>query len=99
MGCLSQTHTLDLSLIEINDLRKVFKQNVGRPSPWRRLLGRPQTAELIAIDGLDLRIGEGEFFSLLGPNGAGKTSTVKVLCTLLLPDSGVCTVAGLDVVK
>ena len=86
-------------MIEIRDLRKVFTQNVGRASIWRRLIGRPETETLVAIDGLNLDIREGEFFSLLGPNGAGKTSTVKILCTLLLPDGGTCRVAGLDVVK
>ena len=86
-------------MIEIRDLRKVFTQNVGRASIWRRLIGRPETETLIAIDGLNLDIREGEFFSLLGPNGAGKTSTVKILCTLLLPDGGTCRIAGLDVVK
>ena len=86
-------------MIEIRDLRKVFTQNVGRASIWRRLVGRPETETLVAIDGLNLDIREGEFFSLLGPNGAGKTSTVKILCTLLLPDGGTCRIAGLDVVK
>ncbi len=86
-------------MIELRDLRKVFTQNVGRASIWRRLIGRPETEILVAIDGLNLDIREGEFFSLLGPNGAGKTSTVKILCTLLLPDGGTCRVAGLDVVK
>ena len=63
------------------------------------MIGRPETSDLVAIDGLSLDIGQGEFFSLLGPNGAGKTSTVKILCTLLLPDGGSCRVAGLDVVR
>ena len=86
-------------MIEIRDLRKVFTQNVGRSSVWRKLIARPETTSLVALDGLNLDIGEGEFFSLLGPNGAGKTSTVKILCTLLLPDGGSCRVGGLDVVR
>ena len=86
-------------MIEIHNLRKVFRQNVGNPGFWRRLLTRPTTTELVAIDDLSLQIKEGEFFSLLGPNGAGKTSTVKILCTLLLPDGGSCKVAGLDVLS
>ena len=63
------------------------------------MIGRPETTDLVAIDGLSLDIREGEFFSLLGPNGAGKTSTVKILCTLLLPDGGSCRVGGMDVVR
>ena len=88
-----------IELIEVRDLRKVFTQNVGRASIWRKLIARPETTSLVALDGLNLDVGEGEFFSLLGPNGAGKTSTVKILCTLLLPDGGSCRVAGLDVVR
>ena len=47
-----------------------------------------------ALDGLTLRAGEGTVLGLLGPNGSGKTTTVKVLTTLLAPDSGDARVAG-----
>ena len=84
-------------MIHIEGLEKRFARNVGHPALWRRILGRYQTVPVVAIDGLDLHIEQGRFFSLLGPNGAGKTSTVRVLCTLLLPDAGSCRVAGYDV--
>ncbi|MBN2899733.1 MAG: ABC transporter ATP-binding protein [Clostridia bacterium] len=42
----------------------------------------------IAVNHLDLSIGEGEIFGFVGPNGAGKTTTLKVIATLLMPDSG-----------
>ncbi|HET8640362.1 MAG TPA: ATP-binding cassette domain-containing protein [Pseudonocardiaceae bacterium] len=51
-----------------------------------------------ALDGLGLVVREGTVMALLGPNGAGKTTAVRVLTTLLEPDSGRATVAGLDVV-
>jgi ABC-2 type transport system ATP-binding protein len=50
-----------------------------------------------ALDGVDLEIPAGRVLGLLGPNGAGKTTTVRILTTLLRPDSGEAWVAGHDV--
>ena len=85
-------------MIEIDHLSKEFTRNTGATSWWRNLVARPETTAITAIDDLSISIDQGQFFSLLGPNGAGKTSTVRVLCTLLLPDAGACRVAGYDVV-
>jgi len=49
-----------------------------------------------AVDGLDLTIEAGTFYSLIGPNGAGKTTTLRMLTGLLLPDSGSISVFGID---
>jgi ABC-2 type transport system ATP-binding protein len=49
-----------------------------------------------AVDGLDLSVRVGEFYTLLGPNGAGKTTTLRMLAGLLPPDSGSIVVFGQD---
>jgi ABC-2 type transport system ATP-binding protein len=55
--------------------------------------------ETKALCGLNLAAEEGTVLGVLGPNGAGKTTAVRILTTLLAPDSGRATVAGLDVVE
>jgi ABC-2 type transport system ATP-binding protein len=58
----------------------------------------PKGAPVVrALDGLDLEVPQGTVTALLGPNGAGKTTTVKVLTTLISPDSGRATIDGVDV--
>ncbi|MCL6640549.1 MAG: ABC transporter ATP-binding protein, partial [Candidatus Rokubacteria bacterium] len=52
---------------------------------------------LPALDGLDLRVEEGEIFGLVGPNGAGKTTTLRILATLLEPTAGDAEIAGISV--
>jgi oleandomycin transport system ATP-binding protein len=52
-----------------------------------------------ALDGIDMVAREGSVFGLLGPNGAGKTTAIRVLSTLLRPDSGRASVGGYDVVR
>ena len=55
--------------------------------------------EIRALGGLDLAVPEGSVLGMLGPNGAGKTTCVRVLTTLLPPDSGRAEVAGIDVLR
>jgi ABC-2 type transport system ATP-binding protein len=58
-----------------------------------------RNGEVRALDDLSLDVEEGTVLGVLGPNGAGKTTTVRILATLLKPDSGSATVAGIDVMK
>ena len=50
--------------------------------------------DLVAVDGVSLRIDAGETYGLLGPNGAGKTTAISMICGLLEPDAGTVTVCG-----
>jgi len=58
-----------------------------------------RNGEVKALDDLSLDVEEGTVLGVLGPNGAGKTTTVRILATLLKPDSGSATVAGIDVIE
>jgi ABC-2 type transport system ATP-binding protein len=71
------------SIVEIQALTKVYESNV----------------RVVAVDGIDLELQQGEIFGLLGPNGAGKTTTISIATTRTLPTSGNVRVAGVDVVK
>ena len=56
-----------------------------------------RSADLVALDSLNLTIEQGECFGFIGPNGAGKTTTIKILATLLKPTSGQAMIDGLTV--
>jgi len=71
-----------VTYIYAQDLRKTYRSRSG---------------EVHALAGLSLSVPQGTVKGLLGPNGAGKTTTVKVLNTLIEPDSGTASVAGIDV--
>ena len=73
-----------LSFIQAHDLFKTYNAN-------KRVVK--------ALDGLNLSVPKGTVKGLLGPNGAGKTTTVKVLTTLIQPDSGQASIDGVDVLK
>ena len=52
-----------------------------------------------AVDGVDLKVPTGSIYGVLGPNGAGKTTTIRMLATLLRPDSGEAKIFGYDAAK
>ena len=60
-------------------------------------LAREFEGGIVAVDGVDLEVEDGEIYGFLGPNGAGKTTTVRMLTTLLAPTGGKAIVAGHDV--
>jgi putative spermidine/putrescine transport system ATP-binding protein len=53
--------------------------------------------DVVAVDGIDLEIGHGEFFTLLGPSGSGKTTTLRMIAGFELPDAGKVELGGRDV--
>jgi len=53
---------------------------------------------VVAVNGIDLNVHEGELYGLLGPNGAGKTTTISICTTRALPTAGSVRIAGIDVV-
>ena len=71
-------------MIEIRDLRKSFKAKTGT---------------VTAVDGVSFSARDGEITGLLGPNGAGKTTTLRMLYTLMTPDTGQVLVDGVDVAR
>ena len=79
-----------MSIIQVENLKKSFTTKKGP-------LFRRKKEQVNAVDGISFSIEPGEIFSLLGPNGAGKTTTIKILATLLIPDSGKALVKGFDV--
>jgi ABC-2 type transport system ATP-binding protein len=82
------------SVVQIRQLRTQFRIQRG----WRELIRHPGQRDVrVALDGVDLDVRRGEFFGVLGQNGAGKTTLFKILATLIRPDAGRATVAGIDV--
>ncbi len=69
-------------IVEISGLTKVYQDK----------------QRVVAVDGIDLTVSQGEIFGLLGPNGAGKTTTISICTTRALPTSGQVRIAGTDVV-
>jgi putative spermidine/putrescine transport system ATP-binding protein len=72
--------------------------NLGDSSPDIRLSGVSKAyGEVVAVDGIDLEVQRGEFFTLLGPSGSGKTTTLRMIAGFELPDSGTVELGGRDV--
>jgi len=55
--------------------------------------------DIVAVDGISFTVKKGEIFGLLGPNGAGKTTLIKILATLIIPNSGAGKIFGYDLIQ
>jgi putative spermidine/putrescine transport system ATP-binding protein len=60
---------------------------------------RKSFGDTIAVDGIDLEIRDGEFFSMLGPSGSGKTTVLRMIAGFEQPSAGTVALAGLDVTR
>ena len=78
--------------VETENLTKIYEKMEG----WRRRTSPSSVTEVRAVSDINLAVPQGELFGLLGPNGAGKTTLTKMLCTLILPSSGMAQVGGYD---
>jgi len=86
-----------MPLIEAHDLVKTFSRTrrvEGRFSTLRTLVTRQRDVTTV-VAGVSFAIDEGEIVGYLGPNGAGKSTTIKMLTGILVPTSGIASVAGL----
>ncbi len=70
--------------------------NQHRPFAALDIRGLKKSFDRPAVDGLDLTVRTGEFYTLLGPNGAGKTTTLRMVAGLLRPDAGSISIVGID---
>ena len=84
--------------VRLEQLTKRFTGEVGRRVARS---GAPSTADgdVVAVDGIDLEIRDGEFFSMLGPSGSGKTTTLRLIAGFELPTSGRVWLHGEDVTR
>ncbi len=60
---------------------------------------KKQFGNFTAVDSISFQVKRGEIFGFLGPNGAGKSTTIKMLCGILRPTSGIGIVSGYDIAR
>jgi len=58
---------------------------------------RKSYGDVVAVDGVDLEVAQGEFFTMLGPSGSGKTTTLRLIAGFESPDEGTVFLKGADV--
>jgi len=82
--------------LEVERVRKVFVRK-DRTQTRGQLLRKVKREDVVALKEIDLTVARGEAFGVLGPNGSGKSTLIRLVSTLLLPDSGSLRVFGHDV--
>ena len=83
-----------MEVIQVQNLKKTFVL-----SKKQQKIQATNEPKIVAVNDLSFSVEEGEIFGLLGPNGAGKTTTLRMLSTLIKPDSGDVIVDGSSVTK
>lgn len=81
--------------LEVDDVTKVFRQGPGLIGRMRGK--REERKRVVAVDHVSFVVERGEIFGVLGPNGTGKSTLIRLMSTLLMPDTGRVRVFGLDV--
>jgi len=82
-----------INLSGIGKTYKVAKREKGLGAAAKSLFHREYTY-VQALSEVSFHINEGEIVGYIGPNGAGKSTTIKIMCGILVPDEGECTIAG-----
>jgi ABC-2 type transport system ATP-binding protein len=84
--------------IHCQHVNKEFVETVEGSRRWSNWF-RGERRVVKAVDDVSFKVQRGEIFGLLGPNGSGKSTLIRLLSTLLFPDSGTVTIFGKDVVR
>jgi ABC-2 type transport system ATP-binding protein len=79
---------MNTPIIEVHDVKRSYRTEVG--------YFKKEKKEVEALRGISFSVNRGEMFGLLGPNGAGKTTMIKILTTMLIPNSGKVSILGMD---
>lgn len=84
-------------MIELKDIEKTYKvkrREAGIGNALKSFV-KGNYEEVKALKGVSFKINEGEIVGYIGPNGAGKSTTIKIMCGILVPDSGKCEINGM----
>lgn len=83
-----------IKLVDVDKRFRVAKRESGFKNAVKAFVKR-ETEEIQALDKISFELATGEMVGYIGPNGAGKSTTIKIMCGILHPDSGICEIDGL----